>query len=174
MLIVLTVVAMLGLLAQPLLSTGFRQLRVLSDDKTHVASGVAEALQWLENDILQWHGFSPWTWQGTAERGGCLVTWEFVTGNTPVTEGTKIARETVRYRMEGETLWRDVMRNERVIFSRELLRGVRCLNPRFWQSQQWFDVPQPDQIIQGIKLSLTWQGPSVERIWPVTVPYNAQ
>lgn len=174
MLIVVSIVAMLGLLVQPMLRLGHQALLRIAKEHAAPGQGITEALQWLENDILQWRGDKPWLWEGTLDPQSCLVRWEFVTSNIPVTEGTGTAWQTVRYSIKASTLWRETLKEDNIHDSRVLLRHIDCLHPQFWQYPQWVDAPNPERVIKGIKLSLTWRGPAIERRWPVMVSYGKE
>ncbi|MRT05935.1 PulJ/GspJ family protein [Ewingella americana] len=173
MLIALAVIALLAMAAQPMLKMGFQQLRHMKQASTGQGESLPEALQWLENDVLQMRGDLPWRWEGALDKNSCLVRWQFVTENAPRTQGPGVVRSSVQYRVEGGVLIREMLHDGRLETAFPLLEGVKCLHPSFWQRTTWRSVPLRGMTIQALKFTLDWEGPQVVRIWPVNITYGS-
>lgn len=172
MLMALAVIALLSMAAQPMLNITFQQLRHLTATADPQGGMLPDALQWLENDVLQMRGDLPWRWEGSLDENSCLVRWRFVTENFPRIIGPGVVHQSVQYRVESRTLYRETFSDGVVKTSRPLLQEVTCLHPRFRQSSAWHEVPLPHIAITALDMTLRWHGPQVERIWPVNVTYE--
>ncbi|MGC6061999.1 prepilin-type N-terminal cleavage/methylation domain-containing protein [Enterobacter kobei] len=175
MLIVMVIVAFMVLAAQGMTGTTLLQLKHFSGAKQHEeGAGLPAALQWLENDILQIRGDLPWYGKGSLEPEGCMTTWTFTSENKAQLTDAGTAIQTLRYRVEAGGLWRDIVDdNQQLSSTRLLLNGVRCVHLRFFQANNWLDNPLPDRRIRGVSVTIHSEGPTVERLWPVDLFYDA-
>lgn len=173
MLVALAMIVLLALTAHTLIRLNFKQLLYFSQPEHQQLNAMYETWRWLENDILQMRGDVSWNMERSLDETSCLVSWTFATENYPAIGVAQPLMMRVRYRVEGRTLLREVLKDAEVQMSSVLLSDVECLYPRFWQRRRWTDKPQPGKVIEAISLMLRWKGPTVERLWPVEIPYEA-
>lgn len=173
MLVALAMIVLLALTAHTLIRLNFKQLLYFSQPEHQQLNAMYETWRWLENDILQMRGDVSWNMERSLDATSCLVGWTFATENYPAIGVAQPLMLRVRYRVQGRTLLREVLRDKEVQASSVLLSDVECLYPRFWQRHRWTDKPQPGEVIGGISFTLNWKGPTVERLWPVEIPYEA-
>lgn len=174
MLVALAMIVLLALTAHTLIRLNFKQLSYFSQPEHQQLNAMYETWRWLENDILQMRGDVSWNMERSLDETSCLVGWTFVTENYPAIGVAQPLMIRVRYRVEGRTLLREVLKDAEVQTSSTLLSDVECLYPRFWQRRRWTDKPRPGEMIGAISFTLRWKGPTVERLWPVEIPYEAR
>ncbi|MGL5968972.1 MAG: prepilin-type N-terminal cleavage/methylation domain-containing protein [Kluyvera sp.] len=171
-LVALAMIVLLALSANTLTRLSFTQLRYFSQPQNQRLEAMYEMWRWMENDILQMRGDLPWKMERSLDEQRCVTGWTFVTENLPAIGLARPFTTQVRYRVEGRTLVRQGLLGGQVLTEKKLLDNVKCLHPRYRQDQRWTDTPRSGRAIQAISLTLHWQGPTVERLWPVELPYD--
>lgn len=175
MLVALAIIMLLALCAHTLSRLSFMQLSYFKQPASLRDDAMLQSWRWLENDILQIRGDYPWKMDGSLDADSCLLTWTFTTENQPAIALSDRITTQVRYRVDNHRLLREEIGQDGEVVSapETLLQGVECIHPRFWQMGRWSDKPSPGTMIRALSLTLHWQGPTVERVWPVEIPYDA-